>query len=60
MTYSELLQELNKLTPEQLAQDVTVYLSETDEFFAVVPDFPWCESDDSCDVLDAGHKYLVV
>lgn len=60
MTYAELLNELEKLTPEQLHQTVTVYVSGVDEFYPVVGDYPFPESDDTCDVLDPGHKYLVI
>ena len=34
MTYRELLEELKQLTPTQLGQDVTVYLSDLDEYIA--------------------------
>lgn len=59
MTYHELAQALSKLTPEQLNQDVTVYIREQDEFCPLVKDYPVCESEVS-DVLDKGHKYLVI
>jgi hypothetical protein len=59
MTYAELLQELQKLTPEQLNQDVTVFISEQDEYYPLKGDYPFPESD--CDdVLDNGHRYLVI
>ncbi len=60
MTYADLLQTLSRATAEQLAQDVTVYVSGVDEFYAVVHDFPVCEANDECDALDAGHLYLVI
>ena len=35
MTYKELLEELKKLNSEQLGQNVTVHLTEVDEFAPV-------------------------
>ena len=56
LTYHDLLQELQKATPEQLAQDITVHLTEVDEF---VPVLALCVAvEDECDVLDAGCLVL--
>lgn len=60
MTYAELFEALKGFSSEQLGQDVTVYVQEMDEFYAVARDYPLVESDDACDVLDPGHKYLVI
>ena len=60
MTYRELLNELKQFTPEQLDQDVTIHVSGVDEFYALVGDYPIVESNDTCDVLDPGHKYLCI
>lgn len=59
MKYRELKAQLEKFTEEQLDQDVTVYVSGEGEYFGLVQDFPICESE-ADDVLDAGHKYLVI
>lgn len=61
MTYAELLERLQNATPEQLQQDVTVYVSGVDEFYALVHDHPVCETvEDKHDQLDPGHLYLVI
>ena len=59
MTYEELKNALNNFTEEQLQQDVTIFVSEADEYYSLVGDYPLCESEAN-DVLDAGHKYLVI
>ena len=56
MTYRELLSRLNKATPEQLSNDVSVYLRATDEFYPVAKIIENQESD----ILDIGHLYLFV
>lgn len=60
MTYRELLEELKHFTPEQLDQSVTIHVSGIDEFYSLVGDYPLVESDETCDVLDSGHKYLCI
>ena len=35
MTYADLLEMLRAATPEQLSQDVTVYVQEDDKFYPV-------------------------
>lgn len=55
MTFQNLLDKLQKLTPEQLNSDVTVCDSNRDEF---VPVFEFKISDASNDVLDEGHPFL--
>lgn len=59
MTYLDLLNQLRTLTDEQLNQDVTVYLSEVDEFFGLAQDYPTGVSESAtCDALDEYHFYL--
>ena len=60
MTWEDLKDMIKDFTPEQLKQTVTVYVQGVDEFYGVVHDYPLVESDDSSDVLDPGHKYLVI
>jgi len=54
-TYSELLQILNRLSPEQLKQNVTIYDIENDEYF---PCFRFETLHQSDDVLDTDHPYI--
>lgn len=61
MTYKELLEKLKRLSQEQLDSDVTVYVCDEnfsfgDEFFPVND---LLTSDDSNDILDPDHPYLV-
>ena len=56
MTYAELLARLLQMNEEQLSQNVTVYLSETDEYFAVSS----MENVSETDILDEGHSFLNV
>ena len=53
MTYRELKNQLDNMTDEALGQDVTVYLEDEDEYFAIM-------KTGLCDdgVLDDGHLYL--
>ena len=61
MTYRELIDMLKDLTPEQLEQTDTVYVSGEDEYYPLVDDYPCCVADESVnDVLDDGHPYLVI
>jgi hypothetical protein len=57
MQYRDLLKNLSALTDEQLNQDVTVWQSDTDDYF---PGTKLSISDDKNDVLDPGHPYLEV
>jgi hypothetical protein len=56
MTYRELLSRLNKATPEQLNNDVSVYLRPVDEFYPVAK----LIENQEYDILDIGHLYLLV
>ena len=57
MTYKELLEKLKDLSVEQLNQNVTVHLTEVDEFVPVRG--VWTiVVDGECDVLDEGHLIL--
>jgi hypothetical protein len=60
MTWEDLKDMIKDFTEEQLKQTVTIYVSGVDEYYAPVGDYPLVESDDTCDVLDAGSKYLVI
>jgi predicted HAD superfamily phosphohydrolase YqeG len=57
MTYRELLEELKQLTPTQLEQDVTVYLSDLDEYIAA---WEVGVADEEQSVLDEDHIFLTV
>lgn len=58
MTYKDLLEELNKLTEEQLNQTVTIYEPYQDEYIAAVDT---CVSTEfECDALDEGHFYIIL
>lgn len=59
MTYAELKYMLNEFTDEELNQTVTVYVRGVDEFHGLNWD-DMKTSDKDCDVLDPGHKYLVI
>ena len=59
MKYADLFERLKRLNVEQLQQDVTVYDTQQDEFFAL-SEFSFRIADDNQDVLDVGHVYLVV
>ena len=60
MTWEDLKDMIKDFTEEQLKQTVTIYVSGVDEYYAPVGDYPLVESDDTCDVLDVGSKYLVI
>ena len=55
MTYQHLLEELQKLSPAQLEQNVTVHLSEVDEYMPAWAVGIAVETD----VLDEDHIVLV-
>ncbi len=60
MTYAELIENLQALPKDRLQDTVTVYVQGTDEFYPVVEDYPFNVSDETCDVLDPGHAYIVI
>ena len=60
MTYAQLAAKISTMTEDQLNSDVTVYVSDVDEFYSVVDDYPFLISCDDTDVLDTGHPYLVI
>lgn len=60
MTWEDLKDMIKEFTEEQLKQTVTVYIRETDEYWPLVDDYPLVESDDTCDVLDPNHWYMVI
>jgi hypothetical protein len=59
MTYAELLTELSTLSPEQLKQDVTVYLSDIDETYPASFIFNTDEDmGEALDTVDIGHPLI--
>ena len=58
LTYLELQAVIATMTDEQKKQDVTIHLSQTNEYYPLVCYFPIVQSDDGSDVLDVGHYYL--
>jgi hypothetical protein len=54
LTYKGLLDRLQSLTPEELAQTVTVFVGSQDEYYSV----PSVDVTNEADVLDKGHLYL--
>ncbi len=58
MTYKQLLQQLQQLSPERLEDTVTVHDPYEDEMIAVV--HTETAEEDDCDVLDPGHFYLIL
>jgi len=54
MTYSELLHKIIRFTPEQLAQDVTVYDIQDDEFH-IAHNLRYTDEDS---VLDIDHAFI--
>jgi hypothetical protein len=56
MTYQQLLNELSTLNAEQLAQDVTIYVENNDEFYPV----QHLGVNAYSDVLDINHPFLEV
>lgn len=55
MTYKQLLERLQTLTPEQLAMDASVYVHQFDEYIPLAL-FRFSGPDE--DVLDEGHPLL--
>ena len=59
MTYKELLEKLKQLSPEQLDTDVTVLISNYDEFFPINNLLIMQDNHNHNDVLDQNHPYLI-
>tara|TARA_R100000234_G_scaffold90978_1_gene59144 strand:- start:209 stop:394 length:186 start_codon:yes stop_codon:yes gene_type:complete len=59
MTYKQLLEELQTLSPDQLNRDVTVYLGDSVDEYVPVQSVSVCVEDE-CDVLDSGSLVLVL
>lgn len=58
MTYSELSVIISKMTNEEKNNDVTIYISNQDEYYPLVNDYPIVQCDDG--ILDNGSYYLVI
>lgn len=60
MTYRELVERIKELPDERMDDDVSVYVSENDEFMPVISaEIILAHSNNSC-VLDVGHCYIVI
>jgi hypothetical protein len=59
MTYGELLELLQRLSPEQLDQTVTIHHVDDDEFYPLQGDHLMV-ADEEIDTLDTGHLYLAI
>ncbi len=57
MKYSRLLDILQKSLPEQLDQDVTIHLADTDEYHGI---FCILAATELNEVLDSHHLYLEI
>lgn len=60
ITWDDLKNMIETFTEEQRKQTVTIFVSGVGEYYVPVHDCPLVESDETCDVLDPGHKYLVI
>ena len=60
MTYAELLEKLKAMSPEQLAQDATVWLNDAEEAVPVFDFSPVIPEDKLDGVLDVGHFTLAI
>lgn len=59
MTWEDLKDMIKDFSEEQLKQTVTVYIQGVDEWYGLtVEDLR--VTDDTIDVLDPGHKYLII
>lgn len=56
MTYSNLLEFLNSLNQEQLEQDVTIHIVDSDEYYPILG----CSFAEETDVLDKEHPFIEV
>lgn len=59
MTWEDLKDMIKDFSEEQLKQTVTIYVQGVDEFYGL-EDGDLRVTDESCDVLDPGHKYLAI
>lgn len=59
MTYKDLGEYIKNLSPDQLNQDVTVYVCGTDEYYPLLNEHPVMEAD-ADDVLNIASPYLVI
>jgi len=57
MTYSELIQNLNRIPKDRLNDDALVFIQWDNEYLPISA--IW-ESGSKNDVLDEGHSYLVI
>lgn len=57
MTYSELIQNLNRIPKDRLNDDALVFIQWDNEYLPIAA---IRESDSENDVLDEGHNYLVI
>lgn len=55
LTYQDILERIQALTPEQRQQTATVWDEQDDEFHPVVSTVT---TDETCDALDPGHFVL--
>jgi hypothetical protein len=56
MTYQQLLAQLKVMNEEQLNMDVTVYVCDNDEYYAIQDDIVFATEE--CGVLDVDHPVL--
>ena len=56
MTYKELLQQLQRLSEDQLNEDVCVYDTGTDEYYQLNVELVY--STQECDVLNLDHPII--
>lgn len=59
MKYKDLLKELKKMSEQQLDMDVTIFLTEEDEYCEVFGEVYYA-NEETEDVLDKGHPYIAV
>ena len=60
ISWKELKDLIEDFSEEQLNQNVTIYVRGVDEYYGLTEDYPLVESDNTCDVLDPGSKYIVI
>lgn len=56
LTYEQLAEFIARMTADQRAMNVSIYLEGADEFYPVTS----TEITRDSDILDAGHPYLVI
>lgn len=59
MTWEDLKDMIKDFSEEQLKQTVTVYIQGVDEWYGL-EESDLRVTDDTIDVLDPGHKYLII